>query len=115
MSGRLIFTALVLLALVFTPVFGQSLQDNADYRKAKELQAKADQADRRQNQGVIVTLVELPHPVRHIPPDVAGDDVRTRGKQRLAAAGTRCTHPGAGLELRQGRTGAADQTLPRSG
>ena len=44
MSGRIIFAALVLLALVFTPVFGQSLQDNADYRKAKELQAKADQA-----------------------------------------------------------------------
>jgi nucleoid-associated protein YgaU len=44
MSRKILWAALALIALVFTQAFGQSLQDNPDYKKAVQLQAKADQA-----------------------------------------------------------------------
>ena len=44
MSRKIIWAALVLISLVLTQAFGQALQDNPDYKKALELQAKADQA-----------------------------------------------------------------------
>lgn len=46
MSKRILVVALVALTLMFFAgqVFSQSLLDNPDYRKAKELQAQADQA-----------------------------------------------------------------------
>lgn len=44
MSRKIFVAALALIALVFTQAFGQSLQDNPDYKKAVQLQAKADQA-----------------------------------------------------------------------
>jgi nucleoid-associated protein YgaU len=44
MSSRILWAVLALTALVFTQAFGQSLQDNPDYKKAVELQGKADKA-----------------------------------------------------------------------
>jgi nucleoid-associated protein YgaU len=44
MSKRILWAVLALAALVLSQAFGQALQDNPDYKKALELQAKADQA-----------------------------------------------------------------------
>jgi nucleoid-associated protein YgaU len=44
MNRKILWAALALIALVFTQAFGQSLQDNPDYKKAVQLQAKADEA-----------------------------------------------------------------------
>jgi nucleoid-associated protein YgaU len=44
MSRKIVWAALALMLLVFTQAFGQALKDNPDYKKALELQAKADQA-----------------------------------------------------------------------
>jgi len=44
MSRKILWAVLALATLVFTQAFGQALKDNPDYKKALELQAKADQA-----------------------------------------------------------------------
>jgi nucleoid-associated protein YgaU len=44
MSRRILWAVLALATLVFTQAFGQALQDNPDYKKAVDLQAKADKA-----------------------------------------------------------------------
>jgi nucleoid-associated protein YgaU len=44
MSNKVIVTVLVLLVLVFSLAFGQALESNPDYKKAKDLQAKANKA-----------------------------------------------------------------------
>ncbi len=44
MSRRILWAVLVLATLVFTQAFGQALKDNPDYKKALDLQAKADSA-----------------------------------------------------------------------
>jgi nucleoid-associated protein YgaU len=44
MSRKILWAALALAAFVLSQAFGQALQDNPDYKKAIELQAKADQA-----------------------------------------------------------------------
>jgi len=44
MSRKILWAVLALATLVFTQAFGQALQDNADYKKAVELQGKANQA-----------------------------------------------------------------------
>jgi nucleoid-associated protein YgaU len=44
MRGKVLWAVLVLVTLVFTQAFGQALQDNPDYKKAVDLQAKANQA-----------------------------------------------------------------------
>jgi len=44
MSRKILWAVLALATLVFTQAFGQALQDNADYKKAVELQEKANQS-----------------------------------------------------------------------
>jgi nucleoid-associated protein YgaU len=44
MSRKIFWVVIALTALVLTQTFGQALKDNPDYKKALELQAKADQA-----------------------------------------------------------------------
>jgi nucleoid-associated protein YgaU len=44
MRRKVLWIVVALTALVLTQTFGQALKDNPDYKKALELQAKADQA-----------------------------------------------------------------------
>jgi nucleoid-associated protein YgaU len=44
MSRKILWAVLALATLVLSQSFGQALKDNPDYKKAMELQAKADQA-----------------------------------------------------------------------
>jgi nucleoid-associated protein YgaU len=44
MSRKIFWVVIALTALVLTQTFGQALKDNPDYKKAVELQKKADQA-----------------------------------------------------------------------
>lgn len=58
MSRKILWAVLALATLVLTQTFGQALQDNPDYKKAVELQAKANQAYAAGDYGQAYRLAE---------------------------------------------------------
>jgi len=58
MSRKILWAVLVLATLVFTQAFGQALKDNPDYKKAVELQKKADQSYAAGDYGQAYRLAE---------------------------------------------------------
>jgi hypothetical protein len=58
MRGKILWAVLALTALVLTQAFGQALQDNPDYKRAVELQARADRAYQDGDYGAAYRLAE---------------------------------------------------------